>query len=156
MVAEAISFAEKLAALPSMSLAQAEALYVQQEDDNPVPEQALCGETVDHVANNEDDSVCRRCGAELVYDNPVPETFVQDVVEAETQEQFSRYPRNTETGPVCGNCTHRDGAGDRVIMRHATTQDVRDCYAARYDEEQAVLAEIEAEKRAERFYEEGF
>jgi hypothetical protein len=118
--------------------------------------QPLCGETVDHVANSEDDSVCRRCGAELVYDNPVPETFVQDVVEAEAQEQFSRYPRNTETGPVCGNCTHYDGAGDRVVMRHATTHDVRDCYAARYDEEQAILGEIEAEKHVERRFEEGF
>jgi len=68
----------------------------------------------------------------------------------------TRHPAPTESGVVCGNCTHRDHNGQRVIVRHATPADVRDCYAARYDEEQAVLAEIEAEKRIERFYEEGF
>lgn len=225
------------------------------DNDDYDPQMGTGSPARDHVANNDDDSVCRRCGAELVYDNPVPETFVQDVVKAEAQahriveaiatgsqsaerhtarfpswemittesgaffstdndvvrrnildqkgvlaqylsghagfgsnldlaiglfrdqafvirlmelelkrreqrakdeQEHSCYPRSTEAGPVCGNCTHYDGAGDRVIMRHATAQDVRDCYAVRYAEEQQALDELSAERRAERFFEEGF
>jgi DNA-directed RNA polymerase subunit RPC12/RpoP len=227
-------------------------------DHDPMMDEALCGETIEHLAKD-DDPICARCGAEL--DNPIPDTFVQDIATAERQAhliaekvaagiqqakdhastlptwepittpegmslpssvdelhnqlantqgnlsrylsgewsvgldlelgvsmirdeafvmqllelellrrldqdadgisaqqtQGSRYPENTDEGIVCGNCTHRDGhTGDRVIMHHATVQDVRACYQARYEEEQAVLAEIEAERLVERHYEEGF
>lgn len=74
----------------------------------------------------------------------------------ELYQEYSRHPRPTEAGVVCGNCTHRDHNNERVIVRHENAADVRECYAARYDEEQQIEAEIEAEKRVERFFEEGF
>lgn len=67
------------------------------------------------------------------------------------------WPLSTDEGPVCGNCTHWDGVGDRVIIHHASIDEVRRCYKMRYDEEaeaMEALAEQAAERRAERFYEE--
>jgi hypothetical protein len=74
----------------------------------------------------------------------------------EDEKDYSPTPAVTETGVVCGNCTHRDHNDDRVIIRHATASDVRDCYAYRYHQEEQAEAELAAERRVERFFEEGF
>lgn len=91
----------------------------------------------------------------IVRDNGM----LQAVSEGSVLQNYSlpTWPAATNEGVICGNCTHWDGTGDRVIVRHASTDDVRRCYQQRYDEEaeaMEALAEQAAERRAERFYEE--
>ena len=56
----------------------------------------------------------------------------------------------TETGIRCGN------GGSWFRHYHANAATVKACYQISRDEYDQQTAEIEAEKRVERFYEEGF
>jgi hypothetical protein len=54
-------------------------------------------------------------------------------------------------GVVCGNCSTKEHK-----VQHPTTQDVRDCFTLRYDQEFQIREEYLAEQRATRYWEEGF
>ena len=56
------------------------------------------------------------------------------------------YPVVTESGIRCG-CCHK---------RHANVDTVKECYYIARQEEFEIRAEIEAEKRATRYWEEGY
>lgn len=224
MVEQAIAFAEELATRPAMSLAQAEALYAEQEATvNPIPEtfvqDVVEAETQAHLIANALlvgteaaekhasaiaawEPITTESGAVFSPNNAILERHILDqrcylqqylagdwslgddlglaigtyrdhafiirLMELELARRLGQsqkdqlvenpyptlHPAATETGVVCGNCTHRDGDNQRVIVRHATPADVRDCYAARYEQERQIEGELEAERLVERHYEE--
>jgi hypothetical protein len=71
-------------------------------------------------------------------------------------EGYYEMPDNTIGGVVCGRCTDVERRYDRKAdqVHHASVQHVRYCYDMAAYQDAEAKAELEAERRNERFWEE--
>ena len=88
----------------------------------------------------------------------VPAEKARPVSELVDEDGYRYFPEPTETGVVCGRCSKEARAdGSKEPVRHATAAHVRACYDADTQQREFAdqqRAELEAEARNERFFEE--
>lgn len=85
----------------------------------------------------------------------VPADQARPVSELVDDGGYLYFPEATETGVVCGRCSEWGCRGRKV--RHASAAHVRACHAAHVQQKEFAdqqAAELEAEARVERFFEE--